>query len=55
LPPRDTLFAAVAACASGPRLTLIDIGRRLEWKTSLRHGIERADRLLGNDKLHGER
>jgi hypothetical protein len=52
---RETLFAAVAACVSGPRLTLTDIGRRFESKTSLRHGIKRADRLLGNGKLQGER
>ena len=50
---RETLFAAVAACVSGPRLTLTDIGRRFESKTSLRHGIKRADRLLGNGKLQG--
>ena len=52
---RETLFAAVAACVSGPRLTLTDIGRRFASKASLRHGIKRADRLLGNGKLHGER
>ncbi len=52
---RETLFAAVAACVRGPRLTLTDIGRRFESKTSLRHGIKRADRLLGNGKLQGER
>jgi len=51
---RQTLFAAVAACVSGPRLTLTDIGRRFQSKTSLRHGIKRADRLLGNGKLQGE-
>ncbi len=51
---RETLFAAVAACVSGPRLTLTDIGRRFQSKTSLRHGIKRADRLLGNTKLQGE-
>ena len=52
---RETLFAAVCACVSGPRLTLTDIGRRFDSKTSLRHGIKRADRLLGNGKLQGER
>ncbi len=52
---RETLFAAVSACVSGPRLTLTDIGRRFDSKTSLRHGIKRADRLLGNGKLQGER
>lgn len=52
---RETLFAAVAACVSGPRLTLTDVGRRFESQTSLRLGIKRADRLLGNGKLQGER
>lgn len=52
---RETLFAAVAACVGGPRLTLTDIGRRFESKTSLRQGIKRADRLLGNGQLQGER
>ena len=51
---RETLFAAVAACVSGPRLTLTDIGRRFQSRASLRHGIKRADRLLGNGKLQGE-
>jgi hypothetical protein len=52
---RETLFAAVAACVSRPRLTLTDIGRRFESTTSLRHGIKRADRLLGNGKLQRAR
>ncbi|MGB5831102.1 MAG: hypothetical protein WBG92_03825 [Thiohalocapsa sp.] len=52
---RQTLFAAVAACVSGPRLTLTDIGRRFNSQTSLRHCIKRADRLPGNSKLQGER
>ena len=51
---RETLFAAVTACVRGPRLTLTAIGRRFQSKTSLRHGIKRADRLLGNGKLQGE-
>jgi hypothetical protein len=51
---RETLFAAVAACVSGPRLTLTDIGRRFATTTRLRHAIKRADRLLGNSKLQSE-
>lgn len=51
----ETLFAAVAACVSGPRLTLTDIGRRFESTTRLRHSIKRADRLLGNIKLQHEK
>jgi len=47
----DGLFEAVAACVSGPRLTLTDIGRRFTAQTRLRHSIKRADRLLGNRKL----
>ncbi len=52
---RGTLFAAVAACVSAPQLTLSGSGRRFTSKTRLRHGIKRADRLLGNGKLQGER
>ncbi|WP_295888703.1 hypothetical protein [uncultured Thiohalocapsa sp.] len=36
-------------------MTLSDSGRRFTSKTRLRHGITRADRLLGNGKLQGER
>jgi hypothetical protein len=50
----ETLFAATAACVTGPRLTLTDIGRRFATKANLRHSIKRADRLLGNTKLQGE-
>jgi len=48
---RQTLFEAVASCVRGPRLTLTDIGRRFARGDSLRHGIKRSDRLLGNAKL----
>lgn len=51
---RQTLFAAVAACLIGPRLTLTDIGRRFGGHANLRHSIKRADRLLGNGKLQQE-
>jgi hypothetical protein len=50
----ETLFAAVAACVIGPRLTLTDIGRRFAAQTRLRHSIKRADRLLGNLKLQAQ-
>jgi hypothetical protein len=49
-----TLFAAVGACVSGPRLTLTDVGRRFASNTTLRHGIKRSDRLLGNHRLQAE-
>ena len=46
-----TLFEAVAAAVSGPRLTLTDIRRRFAGGALLRNGIKRADRLLGNRHL----
>jgi len=49
-----TLFAAVAACVSGPALSLTDVGRRFGGAVGLRHKIKRADRLLGNRHLHRE-
>jgi hypothetical protein len=49
-----TLFAAVAACVSGPALSLTDVGRRFGGTVGLRHKIKRADRLLGNRHLHRE-
>jgi len=49
-----TLFAAVAACVAGPRLTLTEIGRRFAGGVHLRHNIKRADRLLGNGNLQRE-
>jgi hypothetical protein len=52
---RESLFAAVGACVSGPRLTLTDIGWRFASQASLRQGSKRgADRPLGNGKLPGE-
>lgn len=51
---RATLFAAVAACVSGPALSLTDVGRRFGGTAALRHKIKRADRLLGNRHLHRE-
>lgn len=44
----------MAASVCGPRLTLTDIGRRFAGPARLRHKIKRADRLLGNTRLHGE-
>jgi hypothetical protein len=49
-----TVFAAVAACVSGPALSLTDVGRRFGGAVGLRHKIKRADRLLGNRHLHRE-
>jgi hypothetical protein len=49
-----TLFEAVAATVSGPRLTLTDIARRFAGGTALRHRVKRADRLLGNVHLQAE-
>jgi hypothetical protein len=49
-----TLFAAVAACVSGPALSLTDVGRRFGGAVGLRHKVKRADRLLGNRHLHRE-
>jgi hypothetical protein len=49
-----TLVAAVAACVSGPVLSLTDLGRRIGGTTALRHKIKRADRQLGHRHLHRE-
>ncbi len=49
-----TLFAAVAACVSGPALSLTDVGRRFGGTIALRDKIKRADRLLGNRHRHRE-
>jgi hypothetical protein len=49
-----TLFAAVAACVSGPALSLTAVGRRFGGAVGLGHNIKRADRLLGNRHLHRE-
>jgi len=49
-----TLLAAVVSCVSGPRLSLTDVGRRLEGTARLRHKIKRSDRLLGNRQLQRE-
>jgi hypothetical protein len=47
-----TVFAAVAACVSGPALSLTDVGRRFGGAVGLRHKVKPADPLLGNRHLH---
>jgi hypothetical protein len=49
-----TLLEAVASCVDGPALSLTGVGRRFAGVTLLRHEIKRADRLLGNRRLHSE-
>ncbi|WP_296703510.1 hypothetical protein [Thiocapsa sp. UBA6158] len=44
----------MAACVSGPALSLTDVERRFGGTIALRHRIKRADRLLGNRHLHRE-
>jgi hypothetical protein len=39
---------------SGPRLRLTDAGRRFAGTTTFRHGVKRAERLLGNRHLQHE-
>jgi hypothetical protein len=47
-----TLFAAVAACVSGPALSLTDVGRRFGGAVGLRHKVKRADRRAADrDRL----
>ncbi len=49
-----TLFASVAACVSGPALSLTDVGRHFGGTIALRRQIKRADRLLGNRHMRRE-
>jgi hypothetical protein len=51
---RTTFDGAVAALRGG-RASLTSIGRAIAVGTTHKHGIKRADRLLGNDKLWAER
>jgi hypothetical protein len=48
-------FAGVKAVLVGQELTLSRLGRAMPSPASEKHGIKRADRLLGNARLHGER
>ena len=49
------LFDMVTACVTGAGLSITSVGRRLEGPTTLKHKIKRADRLIGNPHLYGER
>ena len=52
---RASLAASVLGALLGRRLTVTAIGRALPGRTSQKHGIKRADRLLSNRHLHAER
>ena len=51
---RESLQANVVGALIGRRLTVTDLGRSLQSKTSHKHNIKRADRLLSNQHLHHE-
>ena len=51
---RASLAASVLGALRG-RLTVTAIGRALPGGTSQKHAIKRADRLLSNRHLHGQR
>ena len=52
---RASLAASVLGALRGRRLTVTAIGRALPGGTSQKHAIKRADRLLSNRHLHGQR
>lgn len=52
---RTALEANVMAALSGTRLTVIDLGRSIDSIAKQKHCIKRADRLLSNTHLQGER
>lgn len=52
---RFALAANVMAALTGTRLTVTGLGRSMESRAKTRHCIKRADRLLSNRHLHGER
>jgi hypothetical protein len=51
---KESVLSAVQAVVVGGSLALTNIGRSLAERTSHKHGIKRADRLLGNTRLHAE-
>ena len=51
---RTSLGANVMAALRGRRLTVTDLGRSIQSRTSHKHNIKRADRLLSNRHLHQE-
>lgn len=50
----SSLFAAVDSLLRGRLLTLTGLGRTMNSQAQVKHSIKRADRLLGNEKLHKE-
>lgn len=49
------VFAATCALLRCSKATLTSIGRAIATGTTHKHGIKRADRLLGNRHVHAER
>lgn len=52
---RQALIAAVGALTRCGSVVSVAVGRALAVHTREKHGIKRADRLLGNGALHGAR
>jgi Transposase DDE domain len=52
---QKTLIDAVISLANSNRLTLTELGRNFPGKTKTKHKIKRADRLLNNGLLYGDR
>lgn len=50
----NSLVALVGSALSGRRLTLSALGRSLPGSSAVRYRVKRADRLLGNTRLHEE-
>lgn len=50
-----SLMSSVRALICGQTLSVTGIGRALKSGTTQKHNIKRADRLVGNPKLHKER
>lgn len=51
----NALLAVTEAPLLGQRLSLTGLGRSLNSKAYVKHGIKRVDRLLGDEHLHNER
>lgn len=52
---RSALFVNVMAALNGEVLTVTALGRSIKSEAKEKHCIKRADRLLSNRRLHGER
>lgn len=52
---KGALFAVVLSALRGRCLTVTNLGRCLTGKSSAKHNIKRADRLLSNEHLHCSR